>query len=174
MTTPYLGEIRMFGGNFAPVGWALCHGQLLDVSQHESLFSVIGTIYGGDGRTTFGLPDLRGRVPLHYGSGVGLTPRAIGARGGSETEILTVNQLPSHSHAPQAMPGTGNSSSPAGAIWAAGNSSFYTTDTSTSGTMATGILEEAYAGAAQPHNNVMPSTVINFIIALVGLIPSQT
>lgn len=98
MSEPYVGEIRMFAGTFAPRGWAYCDGQLLAVSQNDVLFSLLGTIYGGDGRTTFGLPDLRSRIPLHQGIGPGLSPRRLGSRGGSESETLTANQLPSHSH----------------------------------------------------------------------------
>ncbi|MEQ9567295.1 MAG: tail fiber protein, partial [Pseudomonadales bacterium] len=98
MSEPFVGEIRMFAGNFAPRGWAYCDGQLLAVSQNDALFSLLGTIYGGDGRTTFGLPDMRGRIPLHAGTGPGLSPRRLGSKSGSEKETLTVNQLASHSH----------------------------------------------------------------------------
>ena len=99
MSEPFVGEVRMFAGNFAPRGWAFCDGQLLAVSQNDALFSLLGTIYGGDGRTTFGLPDMRGRVAIHAGSGPGLSPRRLGAKAGSEKETLTVNQMPSHTHA---------------------------------------------------------------------------
>ena len=102
MSEPFIGEIRMFAGSFAPRGWALCDGQLLAVSQNDALFSLLGTIYGGDGRTTFGLPDMRGRIPIHFGSGPGLTPRTLGNKFGSEHETLITNQLPSHSHTLQA------------------------------------------------------------------------
>ena len=98
MSEPYVGEIRMFAGNFAPRGWAFCDGQLLAVSQNDALFSLFGTIYGGDGRTTFGLPDLRGRIPLHQGHGPGLSERRLGSKGGGENETLTINQMPSHTH----------------------------------------------------------------------------
>ncbi|MBD3756388.1 MAG: phage tail protein, partial [Gammaproteobacteria bacterium] len=98
MSEPFVGEIRMFAGNFAPRGWAFCDGQLLAVSQNDALFSLLGTIYGGDGRTTFGLPDMRGRIPVHQGSGPGLSPRRLGSKSGAETETLTVNQMPSHTH----------------------------------------------------------------------------
>ena len=98
MSDPFIGEIKMFAGNFAPRGWALCDGQLLAVSQNDALFSLFGTIYGGDGRTTFGLPDLRGRIPIHAGSGPGLSPRRLGAKGGAENVTLTTAQLPAHKH----------------------------------------------------------------------------
>ena len=98
MSEPFVGEIRMFAGSFAPRGWAFCDGQLLAVSQSDALFSLLGTIYGGDGRTTFGLPDMRGRIPIHAGSGAGLSQRRLGARVGTEKETLTVNHLPAHSH----------------------------------------------------------------------------
>jgi microcystin-dependent protein len=98
MSEPYVGEIRMFAGNFAPRGWAFCDGQLLAVAQNDALFSLLGTIYGGDGRTTFGLPDLRGRVPIHAGSGPGLSPRRLGEKGGQEDVTLSLNELPQHDH----------------------------------------------------------------------------
>ena len=98
MSEPFVGEIRMFAGNFAPRGWAFCDGQLLATSQNDALFSLLGTIYGGDGRTTFGLPDLRGRIPVHAGTGPGLSPRRLGAKAGAEKVTLTVNELPSHTH----------------------------------------------------------------------------
>jgi len=112
MSEPFVGEIRMFAGNFAPRGWAFCDGQLLAVSQNDALFSLLGTIYGGDGRTTFGLPDMRGRTPLHAGQGPGLSNRRLGAKAGAENVTLTVNQLPSHRHDWQATTALASSQSP--------------------------------------------------------------
>ncbi|HZD04287.1 MAG TPA: tail fiber protein, partial [Longimicrobiales bacterium] len=118
MSEPFVGEIRMFAGNFAPRGWAFCDGQLLAVSQNDALFSLLGTIYGGDGRTTFGLPDCRGRIPLHAGSGPGLTPRALGSKGGAGKVTLTVNQLPSHTHPLQGSTDNGLDPNPGGNLLA--------------------------------------------------------
>jgi len=114
----FIGEIRMFAGNFAPQGWALCDGQLVSISQNIALFSVIGTTFGGDGQVSFALPDLRGRVPIHRGTGSGLTPRAIGAAGGAEAVALTAAQMPSHTHVPRAKAGAGASSTPSNGFWA--------------------------------------------------------
>ncbi len=114
MSEPFVGEIRMFAGNFAPRGWAFCDGQLLAVSQNDALFSLLATVYGGDGRTTFGLPDLRGRIPIHAGTGPGLSPRRLGAKFGTEEETLTVNQLPSHSHTLQVSTAAATQNSPSG------------------------------------------------------------
>src|SRR5215469_12118818 len=113
MSSPFVGEIRMFGGNFAPAGWAFCNGALLQISANEVLFNLIGTTYGGDGQTTFALPDLQSRVPVHVGQGL-----ALGQSGGAETVTLTTSQVPSHSHVPQANSGAGNQSSPANGVWA--------------------------------------------------------
>lgn len=109
---PFLGQIMMFAGNFAPRGWAKCDGQLLPINQYSALFSLLGTTYGGDGRTTFGLPDLRGRAPIHYGSGPGLAPVVWGQRGGSESFTLTAQNLPSHNHTIKVSPGNGDNSTP--------------------------------------------------------------
>ena len=112
MGTPYVGEIRMFAGNFAPVGWTLCNGQLLSIADNDVLFQLIGTTYGGDGQNTFGVPDFRGRVPMHFGSGPGLSTRQIGEMAGVETVTLTSNQVPSHTHGVQATTNQGNVSAP--------------------------------------------------------------
>ena len=115
---PLIGEIRLFAGNFAPRGWALCDGQLLAINQRQALFSILGTMYGGDGRTTFGLPDLRGRVPVHAGEGPGLTKRSLGQKGGAETHVLTVHEMPSHAHQAMGSADPGKQSSPLGNVWA--------------------------------------------------------
>src|SRR5437667_6509943 len=113
MSSPFVGEIRMFGGNFAPAGWAFCDGQLVPISENDTLFNLIGTTYGGDGQTTFALPNLQSRVPVHVGPGF-----ALGQLAGVETVTLTTNQIPAHSHVPQALSTSGNLSSPAGGVWA--------------------------------------------------------
>lgn len=175
MATPFIGQIKMFGGNFAPRNWALCDGQLLTISSNEALFSILGTQYGGDGRTTFGLPDLRGRVPMHDGTGPGLTPRTIGQKSGSETVTLTESQIPSHSHTARcdASIGPGHTNVAANAIWAndAGTSSAtYSTGDADANMKNTAI---ASTGGSQAHNNVQPYQVVNFIIALQGIYPSR-
>ncbi len=171
MTTPFIGEIRMFGGNFAPVGWAFCDGQLLAISQNSALFSLIGTIYGGNGQTTFALPDLRGRLPIHAGSGPGLSPRQLGERGGLEEVTLTVNQLPSHDHVPfQVSTVRGNSANPGGSVMAeSAQINPYAEDTPG---VSLNISSISTAGGSQSHTNVMPFQCVNFIIALFGIFPS--
>ena len=173
MSEPFVGEIRMFAGNFAPRGWAFCDGQLLSISQNDALFSLLGTLYGGDGRTTFGLPDLRGRIPVHAGSGPGLTTRYLGANGGTENETLIVNQLPVHNHAPRAVDTPGTSSSPENAVWAAApQGAFYVTgDANPGATMNSQIATQI--GGSQSHTNMQPYLCIHFIIALVGIYPSR-
>jgi microcystin-dependent protein len=165
MSSPFVGEIRMFAGNFAPVGWAFCDGSLLSISQNPTLFQLIGTTYGGDGQTTFALPDLRSRVPVHVGPGF-----ALGQTGGEETVTLTVSQLPAHSHVPQANGNAGTQSSPAGGVWAGGVSRY--TNTAPSVGMAPAAL--GAAGGSQPHDNMVPFLVINFILSLFGTFPSQS
>ena len=166
MANPYVGEIRLFGGNFAPVGWAFCDGTILSIADNTTLFQLIGTTYGGDGATTFALPDLRSRVPLHIGPGF-----VLGQSQGTENVVLTVNQLPAHTHIPQANSGSGTQTSPAGAVWAAaGNFPFSSTAPGTP--MAPAAV--APAGGGQPHNNMLPFLAVNFIISLFGIFPSQT
>jgi microcystin-dependent protein len=157
MAEPFVGEIRMFAGNFAPRGWALCDGQLLAVSQNDALFSLLGTIYGGDGRTTFGLPDLRGRIPVHEGSGPGLTPRSLGQRGGSETVTLSESQLASHGHRLRAVGARGTSGDPQGRLLAGSTVNAYGAPTNP-GSMSADALDAAG---------------VNFIIALFGVFPSS-
>lgn len=171
MSEPFVGEIRMFAGNFAPRGWAFCDGQLLAVSQNDALFSLFGTIYGGDGRTTFGLPDVRGRVPLHAGTGPGLSARRLGAKGGAERETITTNQMASHSHDFRASPATANQGAPGGHLLA-GNPPvpvYSTTDPSLS--LASGAISNT--GGSQPHTNLAPTLCINFIVSLFGIYPSR-
>lgn len=171
MSDPFVGEIRMFAGNFAPRGWAYCDGQLLAVSQNDALFSLLGTIYGGDGRTTFGLPDMRGRIPLHTGAGAGLSPRTIGGRGGTENVTLNTRNLPNHSHTLQATTDAASSADPSGNVLAdTADNHIYNTDAPDKA-MDTSAL--ANVGGSQSHNNVMPFQCINYIIALVGVYPSR-
>lgn len=172
MSEPFTGEIRMFAGNFAPRGWALCDGQLLAISQNDALFSLFGTIYGGDGRTTFGLPDLRGRVPIHTGNGPGLSDRRLGAKGGSENVTLTTNQLPAHDHGPITHSSeNANASSPAGAKPARTNHDFYI-DEAPDVPLASQAIKNT--GGSRSHTNLQPFLCINFIVALFGIYPSRS
>lgn len=165
MSEAFIGEIRMFGGNFPPLGWAFCDGQLLSIAENTALFALIGTTYGGDGQTTFALPDLRGRIPLHQGNGY-----AMGQVGGSETVTLILNQTPAHSHVPTAQSGTGVQSSPTNGVWAASSLNQFTTN---SPNVAMNAAAVGIAGGSQPHDNMMPFLVLSYIIALEGLFPSR-
>jgi microcystin-dependent protein len=169
MGQPYVGEIRMFAGNFAPAGWALCAGQLMPIAENDTLFNLIGTTYGGDGQETFGLPDLQGRVPIHMGQGPGVSQSyQIGETGGAEQVTLTTNQIPNHSHVPLASSAAGTSDSPAGAVWAASSAKQFVV-ASPNATMAP--ADSGPAGGSQPHANMMPYQTINFIISLFGVYP---
>lgn len=172
MSEPFVGEITMFAGNFAPRGWAFCDGQLLAVSQNDALFSLLGTIYGGDGRTTFGLPDLRGRIPIHAGSGPGLTPRQLGSKSGEENVMLTVSEMPSHSHQLTASAATADSRDPVpDLVFATAQADTYVEDLTAANMNASAISS---VGGGQSHSNLMPFTCIHFIIALFGIYPSRT
>ncbi|MCX4248096.1 phage tail protein [Paraliomyxa miuraensis] len=167
---PFIGQIIMFAGNFAPRGWALCDGQLLPISQNQALFSILGTTYGGDGRTTFALPDLRGRASLHAGSGPGLTPRSLGQKSGEETVTLTVNQMPSHGHVVNAADTMANVRSPSNAVLAQEATGAYQNGR-TDVTMNPAMIGNS--GGSQPHDNMQPYLVVNYIIALEGIFPSR-
>lgn len=171
MTDPFIGEIRMFAGNFAPRSHAFCDGQLVAVTQNEALFSLLGTIYGGDGRTTFGLPDMRGRLPIHQGTGPGLTNRRIGAKLGTETATISAAQLPSHTHALQGVNAPGATQVPAGSLLATPTGNLYAAQAPDENMEAGAI---GATGAGMAHANRMPSLCVNFIIALVGVYPSRT
>ena len=172
MSDGYVGEIRMFAGNFAPRNWALCDGQLIAVSQNESLFSLLGTIYGGDGRTTFGLPDMRGRVPVHQGTGPGLTDRRIGHKFGQEHVTLTTNNLPAHSHRVTASTETANEASPVGNLLATPpTEGIYRAGTPTDAMSSQAVSQK---GSSQSHDNMMPTATINYIICLYGTYPSRS
>jgi microcystin-dependent protein len=169
MSSPYVGEIRMFAGNFAPVGWALCQGQLIAISENETLFQLIGTTYGGDGVNTFALPNLSSRVPVHVGPGF-----ALGQAAGAESVTLTTSQIPAHSHVPQCSTSAvspPNASSPANNVWAQSVLNNYSSDAPSSPMNAAAC---GSAGGSQPHDNMIPFLVVNFIISLFGIFPSQT
>lgn len=172
---PFLGEIRMFAGNFAPRGWATCDGQILPIAQNTALFSLLGTTYGGNGQTTFALPDLRGRVPVHVGQGPGLSPYSLGQSAGSENVTLTSGQMPGHTHTLNASSAGGDAGSPQNAVSAMvtdtqGNAfNGYTASPNT--TMSPQAI--APAGGNQPHANIQPFLCLTFIIALEGIFPSR-
>ena len=175
MSEPYVGEIRMFAGNFAPRGWALCDGQLLAVSQNDALFSLLGTMYGGDGRTTFGLPDLRGRLPMHKGSGPGLSPRDIGQKRGTESVSVGANQVPSHNHEMRAATIPGTQNVPDGGLLASSPSvRIYRPQPPLAGNNLASVTIGPSAGGVQSHSNLMPFKCVNFIIALFGVYPSRS
>jgi len=171
MSEPFVGEIKMFAGNFAPRGWALCDGQLLSVSQNDALFSLFGTIYGGDGRTTFGLPGMRGRLPIHMGSGPGLMPRQIGQRFGQENVTLTAAQVTPHTHQMRATDEAGDTTDPSGQVQARTTDDAYSTENPDTNMASTAISP---SGGSQSHVNIQPFLCINFIVALVGIYPSRT
>jgi microcystin-dependent protein len=191
MSEPFVGEIILVGFNFAPAGWALCDGHLMAITGNETLFNLIGTTYGGDGQTTFGLPDLRGRVPLGTGQGPGLTPYTLGEQGGSETVTLSTAQLPSHNHAIDASAltatarcknGPGNQQTPVGnvpAIEAVGVTATYSNavpdaNMNSAAIALGGTIKAAPSGGSLPHDNTQPSLVMNYCISLFGIFPSQT
>jgi microcystin-dependent protein len=167
MAQPYVGEIRMFAGNFAPAGWMFCEGQLLPISENETLFQLIGTTYGGDGQSTFALPDLRGRVPIHQGNGFTLAEAA-----GVEEVTLTTSQIPSHSHPLLVSTAAGQSNSPTNNVPAASPTLDIYRETSPAVAMASAAI--APVGGSQPHTNFQPYLCVDFIISLFGLFPSPT
>lgn len=170
MSEPFVGEIRMVGFNFAPRGWATCDGQILSIAQNTALFSLLGTTYGGNGQTTFALPDLRGRVPIHQGQGLGLSLRTIGEVAGVENHTLNGNEMPMHNHLVSANNEGSTTGRPGGAVPSVSGSNIYagSGDGTTMNPQMIGL-----AGGSQPHNNMQPFLVINFIIALEGIYPSR-
>jgi microcystin-dependent protein len=167
MAQPYVGEIRMFAGNFAPAGWAFCNGATLPISENDVLFQLIGTTYGGDGQSTFNLPDMRGRIPLHQGNGF-----ILGETGGTEEVTLTVNQMPAHNHAAIGAAVTGDQTSANGAVPA--NSVTITPYLNTAPDSAFNASAIGSSGGSQPHTNFQPYLCLNYIISLFGIFPSQT
>ena len=168
----FLGEIRMFAGNFAPTGWAFCQGQLLPIAQNQALFALLGTTYGGNGTTTFALPDLRGRVPVGFGQGLGLSNKDLGQQFGSETVTLTTAQMPAHSHTVNAVTTEGNQNLPTNSLPAntkALDKEY--SDAASNTTMKSGMI--GITGSSQPVNISQPSLGVNFIIALQGIYPSR-
>jgi microcystin-dependent protein len=164
---PYVGEIRMFAGNFAPVGWHFCDGSLLPIAENETLFQLIGTVYGGDGESTFGVPDLRGRVPIHFGGG-----QVLGEMAGVETVTLNVSQLPTHTHQYIASTSISNQTSPQNNLVAQSTAgSLYIEDTASATLAPNAILP---AGEGHPHDNMQPFLCVSFIISLFGIFPSPT
>ncbi len=167
MAQPYVGEIRMFAGNFAPAGWMFCDGQLLAIAENETLFQLIGTTYGGDGQSTFAVPDLRGRLPVHQGNGF-----VLAETGGAEEITLTVNQIPAHNHAFTAANAIGNQISPAGNLPAQSFNVVPYINDAPSGSF--NAAANAPVGGSQPHTNFQPYLCIDFIISLFGIFPSPT
>ena len=169
---PFIAMIVMFAGNFAPRNWAFCDGQLLPINSNQALFSLLGTTYGGDGRTTFALPDLRGRVAMHPGNGPGLASRRLGEKGGAESVTLTAAQIPSHNHNVQVAVNTalGEESAPTGVI--SSHAGAFNED-AMPGQFLGGPNNTLNTGGSQPHTNIQPFTCVNFIIALQGVFPSR-
>jgi microcystin-dependent protein len=167
MAQPYIGEIRLFAGNFEPTGWKFCNGQMLPISENETLFQLIGTIYGGDGESTFALPDLRGRAPLHF-----LSTTDIGTTGGAENVTLTVPQTPVHTHPPLATTAAGTSANAQGNVLATSQAVLLYRESSANQPLSPNAV--APAGGSQPHENMQPFLCLNFILSLFGLFPNQT
>jgi microcystin-dependent protein len=175
MADPFVAEIRIFPFNFAPKGWAFCDGQILPLAQNTALFSLLGTTYGGDGKSNFALPNMQGNVPMHPGQGPGLSLHDLGETGGSETVTLLDSELPSHAHGVKAVATPGTSASPANATWgvahAARGQALYASAAGASGTMPGAFMD---TGSQQPHNNMQPYLTLNFCIALQGVYPPRT
>jgi microcystin-dependent protein len=175
MAEPFIAEIRIFPFNFAPTGWAFCNGQLLPLAQNTALFSLLGTTYGGDGRSTFGLPNLQGRAPMHPGQGPGLSLHDLGETGGSETVSLLQSEIPSHTHTMRANSGDGISPTPTNNVASGAGADrdlFWYKDGTANATMNNNALSSS--GGNQPHNNMQPYLTINFCIALQGVFPPRT
>jgi microcystin-dependent protein len=177
MATPYIGEVRIFGFTFAPIGWAHCDGQLMAIAQNQALFAILGTTFGGDGQSSFGLPNMQGNAPMHWGNGPGLTPRVLGEKIGEASVTLTVQEMPSHNHMFTAAQTPGDStklvptptsdallsSSNPGAVYSA----------TTTPAVAFSSKAIGFTGQSQPHNNLQPLLVLNYCIALEGIFPSR-
>lgn len=168
MATPYIGEIKIFSFNFAPKGWAVCDGRIMQINQNQALFSLLGTTYGGDGRTTFGLPDFRGRVPLHFGNASYGGTVILGQKGGEETHTLTVPEIPAHSHTPAGSNAAPDVAAPVGNFWAAATNGY---SNSADGAMSPAAIGNS--GGGQGHENRSPFLAVTICIALVGIFPSR-
>lgn len=175
MTDPFLAEIRMFAGNFAPAGWALCNGQLIPISQNTALFALLGTTYGGDGRITFGLPDLQGVAPMQQGQGAGLSTRSLGETSGQPSVTLQTSQLPAHTHQVNAVDASGDATTPNNALWASPMLGRIGTNMYSNATpdQMMNPMSTAITGGSQPHNNMPPYLCVTFIIALQGIFPQR-
>ncbi len=176
MSAPFVGEIRMFGFNFAPVGWVQCDGQLFPISQNTALFSLLGTFYGGDGKSTFALPDLQGAAPLHQGQGQGLSEHFLGETGGTQSVALLNSEIPLHTHTINSSSTSGDTNDPTGHIWARAHTGktpikMYSSNTAS----PLGMSPQAFGitGSSLPHNNMPPYLVVNFCIALQGVFPPR-
>lgn len=169
MAQPYVGEIRMFAGNFNPAGWMFCEGQLLPISEFETLFQLIGTTYGGDGQETFALPDLRGRIPIHFGDGYSLAESF-----GTETVTLTTAQIPAHSHPLLVSSNNGGVTNPSGNVLARNAATDGYTDDTSGGIVALNSGSVGTTGGSQPHDNMAPYLCVSFILSLYGIFPSPT
>ncbi|MGO4620565.1 phage tail protein [Ensifer sp. 2YAB10] len=176
MSTPYIGEIRMFGFPRVPTGWQACDGSLISIAQYEALYMLIGTTYGGDGQQTFRVPDLRGRVPMHWGTGPSLSPRVLGQIGGTENVTLTSAQLAAHSHTIFATTTTAEATSvgPTVEFGAVASDTFYATDVTGLSGRTTSSASTGPSGGTQPHDNTMPTLTVQFCIALDGIFPQQS
>ena len=170
MGNPFVGEIRMFGGNFAPAGWMFCNGQLLSIAENETLFQLIGTTYGGDGQATFGLPNLQSRLPVHQGTGGGLPTVLLSEQGGVESVTLTTNQIPAHTHTVGCKNATGNSANPVGGVPAINTTALAYGSTPPAQALNAGEISQT--GGTQPHSNIQPFLCVSFIISLFGIFPS--
>lgn len=173
MSDPYIGEIRMFGGSFAPAGWAMCQGQLMPISQNDALFTLIGTTYGGDGQETFGLPDLQGRMPIHAGQGPGISQSyQLGEKAGVESVTLSTQQIPIHNHAFLCAGDFAQDAQPQNAFFAQINTgSLYIGPADPMQNMNAGMA--SIVGGSQPHDNMMPYLTVTFILSLFGIFPQQ-
>lgn len=176
MSTPYIGEIRMFGFGRTPSGWQACDGSLLPISQYDTLFSLLGTTYGGDGQSTFGVPDLRGRVPVHQGQGPGLSNYVIGQVAGTETVTVLPGQMPAHTHTLVATSGAATAVTPANSLvpGAISGETLYVSDTTGATVLAMSDQSTTQAGGNQPHENCMPTLTVQYCISTEGIYPSQS
>jgi len=171
MANPFIGEIRMFGFTFPPQGWHLCDGSLLSIAEYDTLYALLGTTYGGDGQVTFGVPDFRGRIPVHQGQGPGLSQYILGELTGTEDVTLTLQQIPSHTHSFLTSNNGGRTTTATNNFLASGEDDIYTQDTSSALVGLTGVVTPD--GGNQPHTNLQPNLCVNFCIALVGIFPSR-